>query len=450
MASKDFTIAFVGGGMVGLACAIPLSHAGFKVDVYESAKEFGEVGAGVVLACNGRCALKGLGLLDPLYAQLGEAKNNLLTAFQFISGVGDNELIYPANERILGLYRPDYMDAIMPLIDPSIVHFGKQCILVDKTPPEVSGGRPTTTLHFADGTTAVADLVIGADGIKSITRRYVTGSDDSRLSFTGTSLYRDLIPMEDLRKAGVKTELLGRQLSWFHHDKHLICFPVKNDTILNVGAFPRNDPVLAGEKPGPWVEQAPQQELLDDFPGWGRDAQIILDHMKAPGKWYIHHVSPVLESYVKDHVVLIGDAAHGMLPHLGAGLNQGFEDAYTLYRLLTHPKTNFSNLRYVLEIYSSFRSPRANMVLTRTARMGEIYDEHETSGGDNQKFIDSLQDMWTPIWGYYIDEEVDALLERLGMVAEPTNWDAQAKFGVGKSVQPQGTSYFTSTVRALS
>ena len=76
-------------------------------------KEFGEVGAGVVLgasiltylssgshifsACNGRCALKGLGLLDPLYAQLGEAKNNLLTAFQFISGVGDNELIYPVS-----------------------------------------------------------------------------------------------------------------------------------------------------------------------------------------------------------------------------------------------------------------------------------------------------------------------------------------------------------------
>ncbi|TFK70740.1 FAD/NAD(P)-binding domain-containing protein [Pluteus cervinus] len=431
--SKDFTIAVVGGGMVGLACAIPLSRAGLNVTIFESAKEFGEVGAGVGLARNGLRALKGLGLLDPIYSRLDAQSNHSFEGFEFLSGVGDHKSVfmYPTkpDELRISMYRPAYMSAVLPLLDPSIVQFGKRCILVTKpsaSPPpppppsptsttdsesELMGGqnlRPRlTTLHFSDGSTFTADLVIGADGVKSVTRKYITGEENPHLGYTGHSVYRGLISMEDLRKAGLDADAIRRPICWFHRDRHIITFTVQNDTKLNVAAFGHLEPPITGGITGPWVENVSHEEVLDEYKGWGKDVQTIVEHMTTPSKWYIHAVSPTLKTFAKDQVVLVGDAAHAMLPHLGAGVNQGFEDAYALYRLLTHPRTNLSNLKHVLQMYSDFREPRANMVLNQTAHMGEIYEEYD---GDDQKFVSSTSGIWTPVWRYDIDKEMDAFL----------------------------------------
>lgn len=113
----------------------------------------------------------------------------------------------------------------------------------------------------------------------------------------------------------------------------------------------------------PWVTAVPQQELLDAYAGWGEDPLKILSCIKSPSKWSIFALYPPLESYVKGKVALVGDAvgsrllvlcpnasihvslqAHGMLPHLGAGVGQGIEDTWVLTQLLTRPETNLSNL----------------------------------------------------------------------------------------------------------
>lgn len=119
---------------------------------------------------------------------------------------------------------------------------------------------------------------------------------------------------------------------------------------------------ISPELPQPWVEPVDQKELLDAFSGCGNDVSLMLQNMKNPSRWSIHTLYPPLTSYVKGRVVLVGDSvspafqvllscpdssalqAHGMLPHLGAGVGQGFEDVYTLCRLLAHPRTNKSSL----------------------------------------------------------------------------------------------------------
>jgi salicylate hydroxylase len=123
---------------------------------------------------------------------------------------------------------------------------------------------------------------------------------------------------------------------------------------------------ISAELPHPWVESVDQKELLNAYKGCGSEVSAMLQNMKSPSRWSIHTLYPPLDTYIKDRVVLIGDAvskvpyfllqltddlrapdffkAHGMLPHLGAGAGQGFEDVYTLCRLLTHPGTNKSNL----------------------------------------------------------------------------------------------------------
>lgn len=84
--------------------------------------------------------------------------------------------------------------------------------------------------------------------------------------------------------------------------------------------------------------------MLDTFAGWGSDAIKLLRCIESPSTWSIHAINPPLEQYSRKQVALLGDAAHGMLPHLGAGAGQGIEDALVLVKLLTHPRTKKSNL----------------------------------------------------------------------------------------------------------
>lgn len=112
-----------------------------------------------------------------------------------------------------------------------------------------SSGRPV--VHFADNTSYEADLVIGADGIKSATRNAVVS--DAQISFSDTHIYRALIPMDDLKSAGINTTVqyrthcftgLGKVHTILLEDpepklifnliKHIITFPIMNNTVVCV------------------------------------------------------------------------------------------------------------------------------------------------------------------------------------------------------------------------
>ena len=67
---------------------------------------------------------------------------------------------------------------------------------------------------------------------------------------------------------------------------------------------------MSPERPAPWVEVVPRQEVIDRYPGWGNDAKIILQHLKEPSRWAVHTLYPPLETFVNDseNIVLVGDA----------------------------------------------------------------------------------------------------------------------------------------------
>jgi salicylate hydroxylase len=96
------------------------------------------------------------------------------------------------------------------LLDPSICHFNKRCMRVET---HQSGN----TIHFADGTSVETDLVIGADGIKSVVRSSILGGNQEgkdHMVFANTVAYRGLVPTETLTKAGIKTVLDEKPLCW--------------------------------------------------------------------------------------------------------------------------------------------------------------------------------------------------------------------------------------------
>ena len=113
------------------------------------------------------------------------------------------------------------MDALVHHLDPKIAHFKKRCVGVRQSETDPA----LYILDFADGTTASANVVLGADGIKSAVRGYVTKDDPKKaLSFSNTICYRGLVKTEDLKAIGVKMDFTESPVTFCGPDKVIIIF----------------------------------------------------------------------------------------------------------------------------------------------------------------------------------------------------------------------------------
>ncbi|PAV23279.1 FAD NAD-P-binding domain-containing [Pyrrhoderma noxium] len=449
-------VAVVGGGMCGVAVTAGLLKAGIDVHLYEAAPEFGEIGAGVGLGVNAIRILQELGMLDEIVESV-KPELPVPRAVLYRSGIGDHRILFDhvlnSDDKGLGIHRAIFLNSILPLVDPRKTHLNKRCINlhINNSGPNT----PRVRLVFSDGTEAEADVVLGADGIRSIVRTFVVGDEERdndvpqldvmRINFTYTYAYRGLIDSDKLRSHGILTNLDERPQCFCGSGKHVITFPISGGTIINVVAFTCDHTLPWGVQslpPGtPWVTPRPQDELLKAFSGWGPDVMNVLESLTHPSAWAVHVVDPPLESYVgkglRGRVALLGDAAHGMLPHLGAGAGQGMEDVYALVRLLGHPQVSRDNVEDILKTYDALRRPRANKVLVESTRCGAFYDGFGPHGsgvsrsssskaidpssqetGDNNlesgiraDLEENMKKIFDWVWHYDLREEVDVAIE---------------------------------------
>ncbi|KJA25142.1 hypothetical protein HYPSUDRAFT_200039 [Hypholoma sublateritium FD-334 SS-4] len=425
---KDFTIAIVGGGMCGLACAIGLARAGIKVKVFEAAAKFDEIGAGVGLGPNAVRALKGLGILEHVLKAINIKDSVAQANFRFVQGSGNHEILFEipdveseggtdVDNKGLAIYRPTFLAAIVPLIDPDTVSFSKHLTSIT----QLESGQ--YCLAFADGTTHNADLVIGADGIRSIVRDAVVDVADpnkDRLVFANRYIYRGMISVEALKAVGVTQDISSQPLAWLGFGKMMVTYPIKDQTMLNVAATLNTHEFgapLSPAKPRPWVEDVNQKEMLDAYQdSWGSTATAILRQMTQPSRWTLHTVYPPLDAFVKDRIVLIGDAAHAMVPYLGAGVGQGFEDTYALCRILAHDKVTKDSLNAALALYDSLRRPRANMVLEQSLNAADVMQSLGPGGHDVEECRRRLKEVYGSdwhhdLWHYDLESAVSSALE---------------------------------------
>ena len=111
-----------------------------------------------------------------------------------------------------------FLNALVKKTDPERTHHLKRCIGV--TQSETSR---YLTIHFEDGSTYEADVVLGADGIRSSVRSAVTGDQtQNAVVYSNTNCYRGLVPMEKLASAGLVTDLSGRLVGFLGKDKVIL------------------------------------------------------------------------------------------------------------------------------------------------------------------------------------------------------------------------------------
>ncbi|KAI0828955.1 FAD/NAD-P-binding domain-containing protein [Trametes gibbosa] len=411
--SMPLQVAIVGGGVCGLACAIALQRAGVLVDVFEAAAAFTEVGAAIGIGPNAIKVLKDIGVLDEVLKKTnpGELRPK---GFRFLSGLDGHELVYEypivPEDASISMHRAAFLDALVQAVDPRTTHFDKRCTSV------AAATNPARVIvHFADGSTHEADVVLGADGIRSTARDFVVGEVGKGLAFSNSFGYRGLVPRAALEAAGFGFADDGRggtPACFMGPEKHIIVVPIKNGELINVAAFATRYDVPIGSQTlpegTPWVEDVPRSELEKAYAGWGPDVAALLRCMPAhTSRWAIHVVHPPLADYARGRVALLGDAAHAMLPHLGAGAGQGLEDAFVLARLLGNPGTNAGNVEAVLQAYSAIRRPRAQSVWDASYRAGwSTYHLQGPHGSSKEGLQEELKDLWKPVWQYDLDADV--------------------------------------------
>ncbi|MNO97144.1 Salicylate hydroxylase [compost metagenome] len=165
------------------------------------------------------------------------------------------------------------------------------------------------------------------------------------------------------------------------------------------------------------MRDSSQREMLDAFAGWGDAARILLQCIDAPSCWALHDLAE-LPGYVHGRVALIGDAAHAMLPHQGAGAGQGLEDAYFLARLLGDPRMSQDNLHAMLDAYDAVRRPRACQVQRTSWQAGELYELRDRQvGADENALAATLERRFDWLWNHDLDADVAQARERLGWEA---------------------------------
>ena len=314
---KPLRVAVVGGGIGGLSTAIALVRlADVHVTVFEQASQLGEVGAGVGVAPNGLRMFDRLRLRDAIES-VGAPYREGSTYYRHDGTLIGDMTTMDSSRRFytLGLHRADLVAVLAAALPADSVHTGYRLDAVDDLGDRVR-------LDFENGETHEFDAVIGADGIHSAVRGFVTDPRDPVSS--GSIAYRGLVEAEQL--PGWPT---GVAQLWMGDGKHFLTYPVRSGRLINYVGF-----VPSGERlKESWSAAGDPQSLAREFTGWDPRVESVISAVEDTFWWGLYDREP-LSQWSRNRVTLLGDAAHPMLPHLGQGANQAVEDGVTLGVLL--------------------------------------------------------------------------------------------------------------------
>lgn len=345
MTRRSPRVVVVGAGIGGLTAACALLRHGLEVEVLERSSELGEVGAGLQIGPNGVRVLRALGLEHELARTVCEpdgtvSVDGMLGEVRFrepLRGVSAQRFGAP----YLTAHRADVHAALQAALPPGTVRLGADCTGVQPVPR----GAVAT---LDGGGQVEADVVVGADGIRSAVRESQFGADEPR--FTGQICWRGIVPISCVPAPAPPQDLAG----WIAPSGHVICYPIRRGELYNV---------FAGHVSSTWIEESwtvasSREELLAAYEGWHPALRAMLGRIEHCFKWGIHDRDP-LPRWTSGCVTLLGDAAHPMMPTLAQGASIAMEDGFALAR---HLAANPDDTATALAAYDAERVPRASQV----------------------------------------------------------------------------------------
>lgn len=345
-------VAVIGGGIGGLTAAFALLRRGIDVDVYEQSKNFGEIGAGIEISPNGTRVLDALGLKKAFEHVRVELLKRELRHWKTGETWNWFELGATSVERYgahhMMLHRGDLHRILLEAVRSlkvDALKLGAKCVRVSQSDQQVE-------MRFDTGQVSNAAYAIGADGIHSKVRECLFGVD--KPEFTGCVAWRGLVSMDRLPSnisRMVGTNWLGPRCSLFH-------YPIRCGELMNFTAIVERDDWQIES----WKVEGTTNELANDFCGWHRDVQVLIQNIDSPFKLALMARRP-LDCWSKGRITLLGDACHPTLPFLGQGAVMAIEDAYVVAACL---EKYFELPILAFERYEAIRRARTASVVQKS------------------------------------------------------------------------------------
>ena len=339
----------IGSGIAGLSAAVALRRVGIDVAVYERAPQLTEVGAGISLWANALRALEYLDAGDEVekraaalsYSEL-RCKSGRKTLISLKAETFEKAIDYAPFVGMI--HRADLVDALAGCLPEGVARYGFECDRV-----ETVGDKAVA--HFKNGHSDEADLIVGADGIRSAVRSSLFGPQEPR--YSGYTCWRGICPRPASLQAGYFGEwwgrgqrfgissLLGDRVFWW--------------AVMNTpqGGKAEDEHRAVSEAFREWAEPVP--EMLATTPAADVFRNDIIDR-------------PPTKVWSSGRSILVGDAAHPTTPNFGQGGCMAIEDSVVLARCLRRE----GDLKDKLAAFTVERYPRTSAITNKSWRFGRI------------------------------------------------------------------------------
>ncbi len=339
--------AIIGAGIAGLTAALALARHGIASDIFEQAPVLTEVGAGLQISPNASRILDTLGVLDalrPIWLEPEDVRLVSGSSLELVASVPCGEF---ARQRWGAPYgtahRATLQKALLDAVSANALcrlHLGQHIDIKNKQALEETVGREL-------------DLVIGADGVWSKAHAMVPGAPTPQ--FSGNIAWRFSVAQT------AAPAILNRKsvTAFLGPSSHLVCYPIRENAAFNIVA------IVSGSGTsrtwGAAGSKAQREQMLRGFSGWNGAILQILEAQEQASFWPLYEMKAGRWHNGSD-TILIGDAAHAMMPFAAQGAAMAIEDAFELAGLLSarSPAEAF-------ELYEKHRAPRIARLRQRAA-----------------------------------------------------------------------------------
>jgi 2-polyprenyl-6-methoxyphenol hydroxylase-like FAD-dependent oxidoreductase len=350
-------VLIIGGGIGGSALALFLKKAGISSTVYEAYPYKDGVGGGLGLAPNGMNVLDALGL-----AERTKARGSL----------GLENVFYNEHGRILARFKngdsEQYGQSAVSLLRPALYDVLTEALVeqgvkveYEKRLERISTNGTKVTAHFEDGTSAEGDLLVGADGIHSQTRRFLL-PDGPEPAFVGIISISGVAPSSAVPAMSQRDK---QSFTFTYGANGFFGYSgVENGDVMWWSNLPRERELTQAELMDDSLESV-QREMLAVYRGYHDPIETLIRNTHSPVKFNIHDIQS-LPRWHQDRVILIGDAAHAVSPNAGQGAAMALEDAMYLARLLRHTDC----YQQAFAQFEADRKPRVEKIVAEGRRRG--------------------------------------------------------------------------------